>query len=422
MMVADGFGSNGASPAQARRLGQVVGGSLSRGLDVRLDGYGASAEDVAVGSFVTIQGRRQRYFAVVTDVELRAVDDGVRHFPPAFSTGNANAGDFTTEVIAGTLAYGQLSVMPSMAVPIGDSSSRSAEQAKTIPEHFAPVFAASQADIDAVFRARDGDFALGSPQGMESSLVRLDLAALANRSVGVFGASGTGKTFLARMLLAGLVKQTPAVSLVFDMESEYGWQGQDNDRGRQVKGLKQLFPSPGRNLHPGRSQQPPPRGHARRDREHRLQRGRAGGHRGAAGVAQPVGSGRLHVVERRPALPGKLAPRIHGPERRRGRRSGSRNRRQSVGPANAASPPAVLGAVRVPGGKWTGQRQRRRHHRAVGARQPRGAGVWAVRAQHRRLRPGQQPADPPHPRNLGATQGVGRRRPRRRTPAAGDLR
>ena len=66
---------------------------------------------------------------------------------------------------------------------------------------------------------------------------------LASRSVGVFGASGSGKTFLARMLLAGLVKDGQAVSLVFDMESEYGWQGQDNDRRRQVKGLKQLFPS-----------------------------------------------------------------------------------------------------------------------------------------------------------------------------------
>ena len=54
---------------------------------------------------------------------------------------------------------------------------------------------------------------------------------------------GSGKTFLARMLLAGLVKEGEAVSLVFDMESEYGWQGQDNDRRRQVKGLKQLFPS-----------------------------------------------------------------------------------------------------------------------------------------------------------------------------------
>ena len=243
MTLPDAFGSNGSGPSASRLLGQVVGGSLSRGLDVRLDGFDASAEDVAVGSFVTIQGRRQRYFAVVTDIELRAVDDSVRHFPPTFGYGNSDDDGFAAEVIAGTVAYAQLSVMPSMAVPVGTLQPGNAEQAKTIPEHFAPVYAASQADIDAVFRARDGDFALGSPQGMESSLVRLDLAALASRSVGVFGASGTGKTFLARMLLAGLVKQTPAVSLVFDMESEYGWQGQDNDRGGQVKGLKQLFPS-----------------------------------------------------------------------------------------------------------------------------------------------------------------------------------
>ncbi len=243
MMLADGFSSNGSVAAGRRRLGQVVGGSLSRGLDVRLDNSRARTEDVAVGSFVTIQGRSQRYFAVVTDVELRAVDDGVRHFPPALEPGDIDDGGFIAEVIAGTVAYGQLSVMPGMAVSIGGPQQAIAEQAKTIPEHFAPVYPASQEDIDAVFRAHEGDFALGSPQGMDASLVRLDLAALANRSVGVFGASGTGKTFLARMLLAGLVKQTSAVSLIFDMESEYGWQGQDNDRGRQVKGLKQLFPS-----------------------------------------------------------------------------------------------------------------------------------------------------------------------------------
>ncbi len=243
MIMADGPGGNGFRPAATRRLGQIVGGSLSRGLDVRLDASDAGIEDVAVGSFVTIQGRRQKYFAVVTDVELRAVDDSVRHFPPAFSPNGITGGDYTAEVIAGTVAYGQLSVMPGMAMSIGASPDGIAEQAKTIPEHFAPVYAASQADIDAVFRAGEGDFALGSPQGMEASVVRLDLGTLVNRSVGVFGASGTGKTFLARMLLAGLVKQTHAVSLVFDMESEYGWQGQDNDRGRQVKGLKQLFPA-----------------------------------------------------------------------------------------------------------------------------------------------------------------------------------
>ncbi len=238
---------NGQNPGALRRLGVVVGGSLSRGLDVRLDGAsGASLEDVAVGSFVTIVGRRQRYFAVVTDLELRAVDDSVRHFPPDGSTG-VGGGDFVADVMAGTLAYGQLSVMPSMTAPLESGAGgmeASAEQTKTIPEHFAPVYAASQADIDAVFRAQGSDaFALGSPQGMEAASIRLDLGTLASRSVGVFGASGSGKTFLARMLLAGLVKEGEAVSLVFDMESEYGWQGQDNDRRRQVKGLKQLFPS-----------------------------------------------------------------------------------------------------------------------------------------------------------------------------------
>ena len=238
-MTLNGDGSNGYIAHGQRQLGMVVGGSLSRGLEVRLDAAnGASLEDIAVGSFVTVQGRRKRYFAVVTDLELRAVDDSVRHFPPDTPDG------YIAEVMAGTMAYGQLSVMPSMTAGLDDAGASLAEPAKSIPEHFAPVFAASQADIDAVFNAeRNSAFALGSPQGMDAASIRLDLGTLASRSVGVFGASGSGKTFLARMLLAGLVKQGQAVSLVFDMESEYGWQGQDNDRRRQVKGLKQLFPS-----------------------------------------------------------------------------------------------------------------------------------------------------------------------------------
>ena len=235
-------GGNGSvapgSLARRRRLGVVVGGSLSGGLDVRMDAAGdATVEDVDVGSFVTILGKRNRYFGVVTDVELRTVDDGVRHFPPASPDG------LLSEVLAGTMAYGMLSVMPSMSAALDDADHTAPSSATTIPEHFSPVFAASQADIDMVFRVeKDAGFDVGTPQGMEAATVRLDLATLASRSVGVFGASGSGKTFLARMLLAGLVKQAESVSLVFDMANEYGWQGQDNDRRSQVKGLKQLFP------------------------------------------------------------------------------------------------------------------------------------------------------------------------------------
>ena len=58
----------------------------------------------------------------------------------------------------------------------------------------------------------------------------------------MFGKSGTGKTFLTRLLLAGILQSGEATNLVFDMESEYGWRGY-SEANLEVKGLKQLFPS-----------------------------------------------------------------------------------------------------------------------------------------------------------------------------------
>ncbi|MDO8751356.1 MAG: ATP-binding protein, partial [Dehalococcoidia bacterium] len=81
-----------------------------------------------------------------------------------------------------------------------------------------------------------------SPRDMEGVRVCLDLAELVKRSNGVFGKSGTGKTFLTRILLAGILQKDVAVNLVFDMHNEYGWQG-TREGGPGVKGLKQLFPS-----------------------------------------------------------------------------------------------------------------------------------------------------------------------------------
>jgi DNA helicase HerA-like ATPase len=77
---------------------------------------------------------------------------------------------------------------------------------------------------------------------MEGIPVALDLARFAERSSGIFGKSGTGKTFLTRLLLAGLIRASKAVNLVFDMHNEYGWKSQTEDR-TEVKGLRQLFPS-----------------------------------------------------------------------------------------------------------------------------------------------------------------------------------
>ena len=70
------------SSAQGELLGVVVGGSLGQGLEIRLGNTsGMSVEDVKVGSFVTVKGRRNRFFGVVTDISLGGSDARLKHAP-----------------------------------------------------------------------------------------------------------------------------------------------------------------------------------------------------------------------------------------------------------------------------------------------------------------------------------------------------
>ena len=220
-------------------LGLVVGGSLGQGVEVRLDSTGAvSVEDIKVGSFVTIQGSRQRFFGVVTDISLSSTDPRLKHTPPEIDD------PFIAQVVSGTIAYGIISVLPNLTMPtVAGDRQQAPVAAKTIPAHFSRAYAASDQDVALVFGEEDErHFWIGNPLDMDTK-VCLDLDELVKRSVGVFGKSGTGKTFLTRLLLLGVLQGGQASSLIFDMHSEYGWAGQDTDRNATVKGLKQLFPS-----------------------------------------------------------------------------------------------------------------------------------------------------------------------------------
>ena len=219
-----------AGDREGARLGVVVGGSLTEGVDVRLDGD-RSTEDVKVGTFVSIQGDRSRFLGVVTDVSLETTDSALRASPPDVSD------PFIAEVVSGTSAYGTIRVEPMLVIDVEGPT-----PAKTVPSHFAAASTASQEDIEMVFGAEDErHFWIGSPLDMETRLC-LDMRELVKRSNGVFGKSGTGKTFLTRLLLAGILQSGEATNLVFDMESEYGWRGY-SEANLEVKGLKQLFPS-----------------------------------------------------------------------------------------------------------------------------------------------------------------------------------
>ncbi len=227
------FGPRPGEPPPAQPLGVVVGGSLSKGLEVRLDPR-TMIEGLAVGRYVVVHGRSgRRFFSIVSDVALDAANPLIEKNPPDLSD------PFLARIHRGTSVFGRLHVAPMLMLEQGADKP---QPVKTVPEHFTPVYEASPEDVQLVFGSAKeaGYFTIGRPLDMDID-VPLNLHRFVERSAGVFGKTGTGKTFLTRLLLAGLVRQRVAVNLVFDMHNEYGWKSQDESK-QDVKGLRQLFP------------------------------------------------------------------------------------------------------------------------------------------------------------------------------------
>ncbi|MBW4417669.1 MAG: ATP-binding protein [Myxacorys californica WJT36-NPBG1] len=244
-------------------LGSVIQGSLSKGLEVRLH-PDVSVEEMRVGKFLVVQGVRSRFFCMLTDVSLGTASQRILANPPEPNN------FFLQEVLAGSGTYGTIELSPMLMFtpqegtevkPATNGKKKTSKLAsfesntgeaiellpvKTIPSHFSQVFDASERDFRAVFGWEDDphrrNFAIGQPIDMEVP-VCLDLDRFVERSNGVFGKSGTGKSFLTRLLLAGIVRKQAAVNLIFDMHSEYGWEAaREGKQFSTVKGLRQLFP------------------------------------------------------------------------------------------------------------------------------------------------------------------------------------
>ncbi|ASC69427.1 hypothetical protein XM38_003540 [Halomicronema hongdechloris C2206] len=249
--------------ATNKPLGSVIQGCLSQGLQIRLH-PDVLVEDMRVGKFLVVQGVRSHFFCMVTDVALGTASPRIAANPPEPSDTLMQA------VLAGTGTYSTLELSPMLMftaqenAPAGASGPRPGEAnglasynaqssaavellpVKTVPGHFSQVYDASERDFRIVFGWEDDphrrNFAIGQPIDMDVP-VCLDLDRFVERSNGIFGKSGTGKSFLTRLLLAGTIQRQAAVNLIFDMHSEYGWEAvSEGKHFNTVKGLRQLFP------------------------------------------------------------------------------------------------------------------------------------------------------------------------------------
>ncbi len=199
-----------------------------------------NVEDMKAGKFVVIEGDKNDFFSMVTDMRLDANNQEILLHPP----GQEDA--LLRQVLAGTNTYNIVSLRPMLMMPKDAAADDGPRPVKAIPSHFSEVQEAMADDVAKIFGC-EGDaegryFSIGHPLDMDTQ-VCLDMIRFAERSNGIFGKTGTGKSFLTRLVLCGLIHYDKAVNLIFDMHNEYGFKAMKENGSTTtfVKGLKQLF-------------------------------------------------------------------------------------------------------------------------------------------------------------------------------------
>ena len=236
--------------AENKIIGYIVGGGLKESFRVRLT---VDPLTVQEGAFVVIESGDYHFYGLVTDMQLGATDDRFAdeksdRLPAALA-----------KALHGQTLYTNLEVLPALMLErgpdpaspeydiwvkkIGDSVPHPIP-VKTVPPHHSQVRMANEGDIAEIFGDPnvDGKFIIGYTRE-QGHPVCIDMEKFVQRSSGVFGATGTGKSFLTRLVLAGLMHYNKASVLVLDMHNEYGFDDVASDTKKAVTGLKTKFKS-----------------------------------------------------------------------------------------------------------------------------------------------------------------------------------
>jgi hypothetical protein len=233
-----------------KNIGYVVGGGLKNNLNIRLT---VPSHEVQEGSFVVIEAGNDNFYGLITDLQLGSTDP---RFADEQSENRLPA--HLSSLLHGQTLFTNLEVMPMLMLDRGpdpgspeypawraqnpDDETR-AKPVKTIPAHHAIARAAHAGDVAQIFGdpQKKGNFVVGSTREQNHPVV-LNLEKFVQRSSGIFGATGTGKSFLTRIILSGLIHHDLASLLVFDMHNEYGYDDTSSDTNLKVAGLRTKFP------------------------------------------------------------------------------------------------------------------------------------------------------------------------------------
>ncbi len=218
---------------------RVFGGSLSSGVYARIP-PGSSSEDYAIGSIVAVRGVKKTFLAVVGDIHHRS---GVTA---------AESLSGSPEPPAQAIAQLRGRTLGSMVtlIPVAQAdSSGEVEEATTIPDYLTEGSEPTEEEVIRFYGTPDYKlrWPVGSPKNSMAQ-VPLDIDALTRGCFGIFGKSGTGKTFLGNLIAAAIAVasrrmegQPPVKLLILDMHSEYALKVKDQLGRDYEKGVGQAL-------------------------------------------------------------------------------------------------------------------------------------------------------------------------------------
>ncbi|MEM3832993.1 MAG: ATP-binding protein [Thermoprotei archaeon] len=224
-------------------IGYIVGGSLEKGVQIKLN---VSSEDITVGSLKVANGIRRKYLLLLNNVYHGSMDVANK-----LSSSNISSGliDVMREEILPSYATG---------IVIAQGDNDKIEEANTIPDYLSSVTTLTINDAKIFYSAPDEDnflkLGFGSPIGIEDALIPVDIPMLTKSSFAIYGKTGTGKTVLGNIIAinialytaqrkySGDYEYTPVSMLILDMHSEYGTTVKDMYGKQLGYGVARIMP------------------------------------------------------------------------------------------------------------------------------------------------------------------------------------
>ena len=168
-------------------IGKITGGSIS---SLRA----TCAVNAELGSFVVIHDGARKFWGTITDLSHPQVPAELVSLTLTGSRFQPEAG----------IDLKRMSIDGSDPLPV-----------KQLPSLGSEMHQAGQNDIERLFGpSTPPNWIVGTMGGGHN--LPINLERLVSRPVGIFGATGTGKSFIARVLLSGLIQNRVGGNLIFD--------------------------------------------------------------------------------------------------------------------------------------------------------------------------------------------------------------